>query len=250
MMHDLPDVEPSLKTAADLVVPDPLDLRFEGFPPDAFALLERLRQHPHIEQYRVEKPAIERDLMAPVRRFRDDLVGNWVLPNRLAFETERNVFSRLLKNDFGAGGAHHHLWMAFYRPGRRRLTDAQLSHSLSPEGFDTGLYLGDYAKDLLAPAKRHILAEPERFLAHVNPLLEQDGWRFYYYYGSGAAKAQPMYEAPLGTLPEDLRKARGLWIRTRFPKETVLAWRERLVEHALEAVRAVWPIYRFYLQPA
>ena len=129
----LPDAE-----ADAWIVPEPLDLTFEGFAPEAFAILERLRDEPHIAQYRKEKAGIKRYITEPFKRFRDDLVVNWVLPNRLDFETEKNVFSRLLKNDFGAGGCHHHLWMAFYRPGRRRLTDVQLAPCITPDGFTMG----------------------------------------------------------------------------------------------------------------
>ena len=59
-------------------------------------MLDRLRDEPHIDQYKSEKPGVTDHLKAPFRRYRDDLVVNWVLPNRLDFETERYVFSRLL----------------------------------------------------------------------------------------------------------------------------------------------------------
>ena len=147
------------------IVPEPLSLHFEGFSEDAFAVLERLRAHPHIEQYRAEKDAITHFVTDPFKRYRDDLALGWVLPNGLPFETEKNVFSRLLKNDFGAGGCHHHQWMAFYRPPRRRLTDVQLSHSLYPDGFAFGLYVGEYAKGLFPHVKAQMQEEPERALA-------------------------------------------------------------------------------------
>lgn len=228
----------------ELTLPDRYDLTFEGFQPEAFAILERLREEPHIEQYRKEKEGIRRYLKEPFQRYRDDLVLNWVLPNRLDFETERNVFSRLLKNDFGAGGCHHHLWMAFYRPGRKRLTDFQLSHSLSPDGFAVGLYVGDYASDLLRQAKERVAQEPQRFRVLVNSLLEQ-GWYFSYYSGSGKSRARTVYRAPLEEMPEDLERAQGLWMRLLFPRDEMLAWEGLLVPRALEALREVWPVYRF-----
>ena len=227
----------------------PLDLSFEGWPPEAFALLERLREHPHIEQYRREKEsgALEEHLKAPFKRYRDDLVVNWVLPSRLAFETEKNVFSRLLKNDFGAGGCHHHKWLAFYRPGLKRLKDVQLSHSLSPRGMTVGLYVGAYAKDLLAQAQARIEQAPQRYRALVNARLEQKGWYFSYHYGSGKSKQAPRFTAPLEALPGDLAKADGLALRRLFPRAEVEAAGAGFVGEALEAVRALWPLYRFYL---
>ena len=248
-LPDLPLAEPTQTSAADLAVPEPLDLSFEGFGPEAFAILERLRERPHIEQYREEKAGIERHIKAPFKRYRDDLVVNWVLPNRLDFETERNVFARILKNDFGAGGSHHHLWMAFYRPGRKRLTDVQLSHGISPDGFTVGLFAGAYAKEVFREAKARIEREPERFLGPLNALLERGAWRFSIYAGAGKSQARDVHEAPLAALPERFGKAKALWLRTVLPRERVLAWEGALVGHALEAVGDLWPLYRFVAAP-
>jgi hypothetical protein len=228
-----------------MTIPDALDVRFEGFREEAFAVLDRLRAHPRIEQYRKEKAALARFVQEPFKRYRDDLVVNWVLPNRLDLETERNVFSRLLKNDFGAGGCHHHLWMSFYRPGRRRLTDLQLSHSLSPDGFQVGLYLGGYADDLVRAARARIEAAPHRFLTLVRPLLRDEATRLFYYYGPGAAARGEITAEAAGALPDAFRRARELWVRRQFPRERVLALEADLVRAALDVVRDLWPLYLF-----
>lgn len=249
-MHLQPSlIEPTEKAVGDLHIPDRLDLSFEGFSTEAFSILERLRAHPHIEQYRKEKDGVRAYITAQFKRYRDDLAVNWVLRNGLDFETEKNVFSRLLKNDFGAGGCHHHLWMAFYRPPRRRLTDAQLSHSISPDGFTVGLYLGDGAKGLFRPAKARMAAEPATFLALLNPLLQRDGARFYFYAGTGTSRAKEVYERPLDAVPQALAKAKGVWIRRLFERDDVLRWQGDLVRHALEELHALWPLYRFLVRP-
>lgn len=248
---DVSRADPATVAAEDLTFRAPLDLSFGGWQPEAFNILERLREHPHIEQYRREKDdgGLARFIKEPFKRYRDDLVVNWVLPSRLAFETEKNIFSRLLKNDFGAGGCHHHKWMAFYRPGLKRLKDVQLSHSLSPSGMTVGIYVGAYARDLLAQAQARIEAAPQRYLALINPLLEQPGWRFSYHYGTGTGKARPKCEAPLAALPGDLPKANGIALRRLFPRPDVEAAGPAFVGHALDAMQAVWPLYRFYLAP-
>ncbi len=236
----------------DLVVVEPLDLSFGGWHPEAFSILERLREHPHIAQYRKEKEGgkLERFIKAPFKRYRDDLVVNFVLPNRLRWETEKNVFSRLLKNDFGAGGCHHHKWLAFYRPPRRRVTDVQLSHSLWPDGLDVGLFVGGYAKDLLRQAKARVEARPERFLSLVNPLLAEGVWRFGFRMGSGTRAERRVYEAPLAEVPEGFSRASDIWLRPRFEREEVIDRGPRMIRRALGAVRAVWPLYRFCLRDA
>ena len=52
------------------------------------------------ERYRKEKEVLKRAITEPFKRYRDDLALNWVIPNALPFETEKNVFSRILKNIF------------------------------------------------------------------------------------------------------------------------------------------------------
>ncbi len=225
-------------------LPDPLDLSFEGFSPEAFAVLERMKADPHIGRYREEKPALDRFVVQPFKRYRDDLALNWVIPNRLPFETEKGVFSRLLKNDFGAGGAHHHLWMAFYRPPLRRLTDAQLSHSVYPDGFVFGLYMGEYAKGLFKEAKARLVGEPERTLELVNGLIER-GYTFTYARTVTKALGSPTFAEPLDAVPADLALAKGLWLRRKLDRATVLDLGPRLVEVALEAQAELWPLYRW-----
>lgn len=238
---------PENRPVEAMVWPEDGRLDFEGWCPEAFAILDRIRETPHISQYNEEKPGITDRLKDPFKRYRDDLVVNWVLPNRLDLETEKYVFSRLLKNDFGAGGCHDNLWMAFYRPHTKRLKDVQVSHRISPDGFDVGIYVGSHAKDLLKQALHRIEQAPATYLDLINPPLGEQGWRFYYHYGSGERARRPVYTEPLDGLPEDLSRADGIWLRRRFPRPQVLDWGPDLVLHALEAVRTVWPIYRFYL---
>lgn len=241
--------DPATVPALELVVPDTPDLTFAGWAPEAFTVLDRLRAHPHIDQYRKEKEGgdLARLIKEPFKRYRDDLVVNFVLPNRLDWETEKNVFSRLLKNDFGAGGCHHHKWMAFYRPGRRRLTDVQLSHSLSPDGLDIGLFVGGYAKELVAQAMTRIGNRPERFLALVDPLLERPGWRLAYAQTTTRRGTRVVHEAPLGTVPNDLTQGKSLWVRRLLPREEVVSQKGDVLRLVLDTTVDLWPLYRFYL---
>src|SRR5690606_38297014 len=223
---------------------EPLDLTFEGFAPEAFAVLGRLREEPHVERYRKEKAALQRYVIEPFKRYRDDLVVNWVLPNRLPFETEKNVFSRILKNDFGAGGSHHHLWMAFYRPPRKRLTDVQLSHALYPHQFAFGLYVGDYAKGLFRPARQRMIEEEGEALRLLNPLIER-GYRFAFAPHVTRPVGWPEFGEPMEALPEGVHRAKGIWVRRAFPRDQVLDWGPALVARAIEEQVALWPLYRF-----
>ncbi|HYE57967.1 MAG TPA: hypothetical protein VD948_05655 [Rhodothermales bacterium] len=228
---------------------NPPDHSFEGFSEDAFAVLEALRQAPHVEAYRREKARIDAAVMGPFRRYRDDLVVNSVLPSSLPWETEKNVFSRLLKNDFGAGGCHHHIWLSFYRMGRRSLTDPQLVHSLDPDGFTVGLYAGDHYGDYFARLKARVASEPTVFASLLSELLGTPGFHAYAYTGGGASEARhdvPDADAAVALLP----RARGFWVRTRVAPPDVLTLGPSLVPRALDAVDAVWSLYRYYAEAA
>lgn len=238
-------VEHEQGQGADFVTPDPLRIRFEGFAGEAFAVLERLRANPHVEQYRAEKDAIATHVTEPFKAYRDDLVLNWVLPNRLPFETERNVFSRLLKNDFGAGGCHHHQWMAFYRPPRRRLSDIQLSHSLYPDGFVFGLYVGEYARGLFRGIRAQMVEHPERALTMLNDLIEA-GYTFTYAPTVTRPPGSPTFTEPLDDLPDDLGRAKGMWVRRKVERESVLDAGPELVRLAIDAQAELWPLYTWW----
>lgn len=246
------DAQPSLRAAPsvaaeDLHVPEQLDLAFEGFSTPAFGILDRLRETPHIDQYKSEKPGVTDHLKDPFRRYRDDLVVHFVLPNRLDLETERHVFSRLLKNDFGAGGCHDNLWMSFYRPETKRLKDVQVSHRISPDGFDIGIYVGSHATDLLSTAVSRMKQTPAAYLEMVNGLVARDGWRFYIHGGSGEGKWRNVWKTPLEGLPDDLERAKGVWVRRRIDRDRVLDLGPGLVREGLNTALDLWPIYRFYL---
>ena len=227
--------------------PDELDRSFEGWSEEVFAMLDRLRAEPHIDQYKTEKPGVTEHLKDPFRRYRDDLVVNWVLPNRLGFETEKHVFSRLLKNDFGAGGCHDHLWMSFYRPETRRLEDVQITHRVSPDGFAVGIYVGAYATDLLTQAKRRIADAPATYLGLLNPLLQRESWQFYTHRGSGDNASKPVSSEPLSSVPQSVEGADGIYVRHYISRSETLDLGPELVDRALDLVFDVWPIYRFYL---
>ena len=246
------NAQPTMRAAPavptdELYVPKTLDCAFEGFSPAAFEILDRLRETPHIDQYKSEKLGVTDDLKDPFRRYRDVLAVHFVLPNRLDLETERHVFSRLLKNDFGAGGCHDNLWMAFYRPQTKRLKDVQISHRMSPDGFDIGIYVGSHAKDLLSTAVSRMKQAPATYLDRVNSLAQRDGWRFYIHGGSGEGKWRTVWREPLSSLPGDLERAKGVWVRRRIQRKRVLDLGSDLVREGLDTVLDLWPIYRFYL---
>ena len=227
--------------------PNPPLVSFDGFGPEAFSTLDAIKKEPHIGTYRPLKPVIEAAIKQPFKQFRDDLVVNWVLPNELPFETERNVFSRLLKNDFGNGGCHHHLWLAFYREGLRRLSDLQVTHTIRDNGFSSSLYIGENAPVLFNQIKRQIIDNPLPFVSLVDELLVDNEWVFRFRPEKANRNEYEQYKNSLSVIPTGLGSAKGIWWHKFYPKDTILNKGPLLVESSLQAIKAVWPLYLFLL---
>lgn len=224
--------------------PPPSELSFEGFHADGLDALAQLRADPTVARYQAVKEAFRRGIQEPFGRYRDDLAVHWVIPNGLPFETERGVFSRILKNDFGAGGSHHHLWMSFYRHGRTRLTDVQLSHAVYPDAFRWGLYAGDYARSLFTAARERLFDEPDVALGLINRLIAR-GYRLAWAPHVTKPDGHPEVDAPLEALPDGLRRARGLWLMRRIDGDAMRALGPALVAEGVAAQADLWPLYTF-----
>ncbi len=234
-----PGRDPAEVAPEELTALVPPAFTFEGFAPEAFEALARLKAHPHIGQYRQEKPVLRRHVQEPFRRLRDDLVVNWVLPSALALETERNVFSRFLKNDFGAGGCYAHYWMAFYRQGRRRLADVQLIVSLHADGLRVGVYAGEPARAVWRAVRTHLLEVGMGVLDPLIPLLH-----IKIYPRKGTTRLVRTADE-LHRLPELLRGAEGIWAGRTLSRAAVLAWGAEIVPWIWETWQLAWPLYRF-----
>jgi len=238
------DLPPVPSASPPFVRPQPLDLTFEGFPQEGLDALARLKAEPHIGQYHKDKAVLDAAIIAPFKRYRDDLALNWVIPNGLPFKTERNVFSRILKNDFGRGGSHSHLWMSFYRLPRKRLTDLQLSHAIHSDRFRWGLYIGDYAKGLFGPARDRLFHQPDDALAILNTLIGH-GYRLAFAPKVSRSEGHPEISEPLDRLPGGLARAKGIWVQRSLPIAKVQDLGPQLVAQAIDAQEELWPLYRF-----
>ncbi|MEX0821644.1 MAG: hypothetical protein WD021_05825 [Rhodothermales bacterium] len=227
-----------------LVVPDEPSITFPGFTKEAFSILERLRARPHIEQYQADKPAIRAHLKRPFTSYRDDLVVNAVLPNGLRLETERNVFSRLLKNDFGAGGCHHHMWMSFYRPARTRLTDLQLAHSIRPSGFRIAVIARRAALQTFTHALDAHQDRSARVLDVINGQLAEAEGGFYI---RSRAGEQTDFTEPIDVMPEDFASAASFGLYRFIPSRDVVRLGGGLLREALLSMKQLWPYYNLLL---
>lgn len=109
-----------------------------------FDLLQALHEEPQRAFYLEHKEAFQVHLKEPFQRLMHDVAARLPATITARMETERNVFARILKNDFGQGGAWDFYWGAFYPQGGKRIADPQLSMWINHELLEFGFYIGDY----------------------------------------------------------------------------------------------------------
>jgi 5-methylcytosine-specific restriction enzyme B len=111
-----------------------------------FDLLATLHSDPEASVYKDQKEAFQKYLIDPF----EDLMLNVAqrLPSGISerMETQKNLFGKIIKNDFGRGGAWDFYWGAFYQKGKRRTESAQLFLWINNERIEFGFFIGDYGK--------------------------------------------------------------------------------------------------------
>ena len=121
------------------------DLSTSAFSMEAFSWLALIAKTPTAAFYLAHKVEFKALVEEPLRRImrREAALLPGMMRDRL--ETERNLFSRFLKNDFGRGGAWANYWGAFYPSGSRRIADVQLAVWMNANRVGISFYIGDYA---------------------------------------------------------------------------------------------------------
>lgn len=115
-----------------------------AFSPQAFALLEKLHHQPQQSIYNQFKQGFKQEVEIPFQELMQAVAAD--LPDSITsiLETEKRIFARIPKNDFGQGGAWDFYWGAFYPKGGKRTEDAQLFLWISHERIEFGFYIGQY----------------------------------------------------------------------------------------------------------
>ena len=117
------------------------------FQPETFRLLEELHHNPTSKFYLSKKDEFKKFIEKPMYKIMKLVAEE--LPNKITevMETENNLFSRIIKNDYGRGGAWDYYWAAFYPKGGKRIEDAQLSIFINKDRFEYGSHIGEYGSE-------------------------------------------------------------------------------------------------------
>ena len=144
------------------------------FTAETFDLLAGLHEDPTKAYYNEFREAIKEHVEEPFRLLVREVAKRLPAPITGLMETEKGVFARILKNDYGKGGAWDFYWGAFYPKGGKRTTDAQLSTWINRDQLEFGFYIGAYGSDqrerFLANCKRY----REELVELLEPMLDEE----------------------------------------------------------------------------
>lgn len=144
------------------------------FTPQTFALLDGLRADPTKAFYQGQRDEFRIYLETPFRHLLNDVAERLPWGMKSMLETQTRVISRILKNDFGRGGAWDFYWGAFYPKGSSRQEDAQLSLWINWERLEVGFYMGDDGEPVRERFIRNCHAHREKLLEWLPPTLPEE----------------------------------------------------------------------------
>lgn len=138
------------------------------FSAECFTLLAGLKETPTYAFYQAHKTALQNLVQTPFQRLLREVVKR--LPTAMLphLETEKRLFGRIPKNDYGQGGANSFYWGALYPKGGKRIGDAQLYMLINSTALKIGFWLPDEQTEAV---KRFVEQAP----LHVEQLVELVG---------------------------------------------------------------------------
>ncbi len=134
-----------------------------------FELLSSVASTPTMDFYRSHRDAFVADLEKPFQSFLRHIADDLPEAMRASLETEKNLFSRIPKNDYGRGGAWPYYWGALYPKGGHRTRDAQLFIYVDDQTLNYGFYVGEYG----AEARERFLRNVRQHRTEIEPILQK-----------------------------------------------------------------------------
>lgn len=138
---------------------DPWGFSGTGFDAQTFELMAGLAEDPTASFYQAHKPAFLAKVQLPMQNLLLQVIQ--ALPADIQAELvtdKKKLFSRILKNDYGQGGAWPWYWGALVPLGRQRTQAPQLHVTVQANGFSFGFSLSKGCSEDLARLKEQGLA--------------------------------------------------------------------------------------------
>lgn len=206
-----------------------------------FELLELLHDDPRYSVYQDNKDEFQKNVEEPLKALMAAIVA--VLPNEIrdSLETEKDLFSRFNKNDYGRGGAWDFYWGALYPTGGTRIAAPQLYLWINFERVEVGFAIGDYGTEMrerLQDQWRTYRTELQRLLEDS---INEEGLSF----GSrGKGRSpRPYPELSLIDWLDQLREL-GPTVRRAIPRSKAVAMtKEQWVDFGKDTFTDLFPLF-------
>jgi 5-methylcytosine-specific restriction protein B len=168
------DTEPDYKfVPTALAVHEVANMAYQPqyFTAKTFDLMAELANNPTTDFYLSHKTEFEQWVETPFQTLLRDVAASLPLAMTQILETEKRIFAKIPKNDYGQGGAWSFYWGAFYPKGSKRITDAQLSLWIDYQYLEFGFYIGDRGDEtrerLRLNCEKYSLELNQRLLPHL-----------------------------------------------------------------------------------
>jgi 5-methylcytosine-specific restriction enzyme B len=142
------------------------------FSPRTFELLLDLHKNPTVAFYNEHREDFRAHVETPLQSLLTGVAPLLPPMMREVLETEKGLFSRIPKNDFGKGGAWPFYWGAFFAGGGKRINSAQLFVSLDRNGLEYGFSLGEYAEDQRTRFLKNVAKSRDALIAALKPHIQ------------------------------------------------------------------------------
>jgi 5-methylcytosine-specific restriction protein B len=148
------------------------------FPAECFEVLTELHRNPTSAFYASHKVQIQRLVEEPLEDLLRAVASHLPEPIAEVMETEKKILARILKNDYGKGGAWEYYWGAFYPKGGKRTEDAQLFLWINHECVRLGFYIGTYGSNQRARFLRNASRNYAVLVDKLRQSLSSDHYEF------------------------------------------------------------------------
>ncbi|MDF1554526.1 MAG: AAA family ATPase [Deferrisomatales bacterium] len=221
------------------VKPDqpPLTPGDAAFDSEAFQLLAALHEDPTAQFYQAHKKAFQEKVEGPFQSLMHEVAKRLPESMQSRLETEKKVFSRILKNDYGKGGAWPFYWGAFFPKGGKRIQDAQLFAGMHRDRLDFGFYIGEYGSDQRKRFVRQAKDHRAEFARLLKAVVETTGCTFGDQEGAGGNEEVTWEEWLADPATAGIRA--GISLRTA---EVLSRGRVELAAQIAETFEALFPL--------
>lgn len=148
------------------------------FSEKTFELLGQLHDKSSRDFYLGYKDEFKEHVEEPFQEVLLHVADRLPAPIRDVMETKSGLFSRILKNDWGRGGAWDFYWGAFYPKGSKRTDSPQLFLSINYERLEAGFHIGEYGSEHRKRFLRNCKENYEALLPLLAEPLAQPGLTF------------------------------------------------------------------------